>query len=82
MPEKIAQQEGASAEIPRLHETAPTSSQPREVAIQQKLVEYRAHGMDDHSLNIYRFRMEREYWQTQEQPARTGRRYGPIVIRR
>ena len=37
-----------------------TSSKPREVAIQHRLEEYRANGMDDYSLNIYRFRMERE----------------------
>ena len=59
-----------------------TSSKPREVAIQQKLEEYRANGMDDYSLNIYRFRMEREDRQTQEQPVYLGRRHGRIPIRR
>ena len=58
-----------------------SSSKPREVAIQQKLEEYRAHGMDDYSLAIYRFRMEREDRQTEEQPVRIGRQYGPIVRR-
>ena len=58
------------------------SSKPREVAIQQKLEEYRANGMDDHSLNIYRFRMETEGRQTQEQPVYLGRRRGPIIRRR
>jgi len=59
-----------------------TSSKPRELAIQQKLEEYRANGMDDHSLNVYRFRMETEDRQTQEQPAYLGRRHGPIIRRR
>jgi len=58
-----------------------SSSKPREVTIQQKLEEYRANGMDDYSLNIYRFRMEREERQTQEQPVYLGRRHG-IIIRR
>ena len=58
-----------------------TSSQPREVAIQQKPEEYRANGMDDHSLNIYRCRMEREDRQMQEQPVYLGRRRGPIIRR-
>ena len=34
-----------------------TSSKPREVAIQEKLEQYRANGMDHYSLNIYRFQM-------------------------
>jgi hypothetical protein len=58
-----------------------TSSKPRELAIQQKLEEYRANRMDDHSLSIYRFRMERED-QAQGQPVYLGRRYGPIIRRR
>ena len=58
-----------------------SSSKPRDDAIQQKLEEYRANGMDDHSLNIHRFRMETEGRQTQEQPAYLGRRHGPIIRR-
>jgi len=37
--------------------------------------------MDDYSLNIYRFRMEREGLQTQQQPVFLGRRHGRITIR-
>ena len=59
-----------------------TSSKPREVTIQQKLEEYRANGMDDYSLNIYRCRMEREDRQAQEQPVYLGRQHGRIPIRR
>ena len=59
-----------------------TSSKPREVAIQQKLEEYRANGMDEHSLNIYRFSLEREDRYAQEEPVLIGRRHGRIPIRR
>jgi hypothetical protein len=58
-----------------------TSSMPHDTANQQKLEEYRAAGMDDHSLNIYRFRMEREDRQMQEQPIFLGRRHGRIIRR-
>jgi hypothetical protein len=58
-----------------------TSSKPSDMANQQKLEEYRAAGMDDHSLNIYRFRMEREDWQTQEQAIFLSRRHGRIIRR-
>jgi hypothetical protein len=58
----------------------PTEKTP-EQKIQEKLAAYRANGMDDHSLNIYRFRMEREDRQMQEQPVYIGRRHG-IIIRR
>ena len=51
--------------------------------ITEKLDAYRAAGMDEHSLNIYRFRMEREDRQTEEQPVYIGRRrHGRIIIRR
>jgi hypothetical protein len=59
-----------------------TSSKPREIANQQKLEEYRAKGMDEYSLNIYRCRMEREDRQAQEQPVYLGRQHGRILIRR
>jgi len=36
--------------------------------------------MDDHSLNIYRFRMDGDDWQT-EQPVYLARRRGPIIRR-
>jgi hypothetical protein len=58
-----------------------SSSKPREVAIEQKLEEYRANGMDEHSLYIYRCRMERENRQTEE-PVYIGRRRHGIIIRR
>ncbi len=58
-----------------------SSSKPPELAIQQKLEEYRANGMDDYSLNIHRFRMEREHRQTEEQPVYLGRRHGRIIRR-
>ncbi len=38
--------------------------------------------MDEYSLNIYRFRMEREDRQTEEQPVYLRRRHGRIIIRR
>jgi len=51
--------------------------------IAEKLDAYRQAGMDEHSLNIYRFQMEREDRQREEQPAYIGRRrYGRIIIRR
>ncbi len=50
--------------------------------ITEKLEEYRAKGMDDFSLNIYRMRMEREARQTRDQPALIGRQHGRIPIRR
>jgi len=39
-------------------------------------------GQNENSLNIYRFRMEGEDRQTQEQPVFAGPRYGRITIRR
>ena len=59
-----------------------SSSKPHEVTIQQKLEEYRAKGMNEYSLNIYRMRMEREARQALEQPALIGRLHGRIPIRR
>ena len=55
---------------------------PRSTGTEERLAAYRAAGMDDHSLNIYRFRMERDYRQTEEQPVYIGRRHGRIIIRR
>ncbi len=48
----------------------------------ERLDTYRQAGMDENSLNIYRFRMEMEDWQTQEQPVYLVRRRGPIIRRR
>ena len=51
--------------------------------IAEKLDAYRQAGMDEHSLNIYRFRMEREDRQMEEeQPIYIGRRHRRVVIRR
>ena len=51
--------------------------------IAEKLDAYRQAGMDEHSLNIYRFQMEREDRQTDEQPVYIGRReHRGIIVRR
>ena len=50
--------------------------------IAEKLDAYRQAGMDEFSLNIYRFRMEREDRQTEEQPVYIGRRRHGIIVRR
>jgi hypothetical protein len=57
----------------------PTEKTP-EQKVEERLAAYRAAGMDDHSLNIYRFRMEREDRHAQEQPIFLGRRHGPIIL--
>ena len=54
----------------------------QEQKLEERLAAYCAAGMNDYSLNIYRLRMEREDWQTQEQPVFVGRRHGRITIRR
>jgi hypothetical protein len=53
----------------------------RQDQITEKLDEYRARGMDDFSLNIYRMRMERAHRQAQDQPTLLGRQHGRIPIR-
>ena len=51
--------------------------------IAEKLDAYRQAGMDEHSLNIYRWRMEREDRQAEEQQVYIGRRrHGRIIVRR
>jgi len=50
--------------------------------IAEKLDAYRQAGMDEHSLNIYRFRMEREERPREEQPVYIGRPRRRIIVRR
>jgi len=51
-----------------------------EQKLEERLAAYRGADMDDHSLNIYRFRMERDR-QTREQPVFLGRRHGSVIRR-
>lgn len=59
----------------------PTEKTPEE-KLDELLAAYRAAGVNDYSLNIYRMRMEGQDRQMQEQPIYLGRRYGRISIRR
>jgi len=57
------------------------SEAPKEVAQLSKLKEYKEAGMDEHSLNIYRMKMQTEQ-QNDDAPAYLGRRHGPIIKKR
>jgi hypothetical protein len=54
------------------------SEKPRQVDINTKLKQYQEAGMDEHSLNIYRLKMERDA-SGKDAPITIGRRHGTII---